>query len=51
MQNKRFIYTEGTENLKSLLPESYTNILPAKNTKPQPLNRTGTITCSNAKIE
>ena len=48
MQNKRFIYTEGTENLKPSLPESYTNILPAKNTKPESLNRTGTITCSNA---
>ena len=47
MQNKRFIYTEGTENLKPSLPESYTNILPAKNTKPEPLNRTGTIPCSN----
>ena len=47
MQNKRFIYTEGTENLKPSLPESYTNILPAKNTKPEPLNRTGDILCSN----
>ena len=47
MQNKRFIYTESTENLKPSLPESYTNILPAKNTKPEPLNRTGDILCSN----
>ena len=44
MQNKRFIYTEGTENLKPSLPESYTNILPAKNTKPEP---SGAILCSN----
>ena len=47
MQSKGFVYTEGTENLKLSLPESYTNILPAKNTKPEPLNRTGTIPCSN----
>ena len=47
MQNKRFIYTEGTENLKPSLPESYANILPATNTKPEPLNRTRTIPCSN----
>ena len=47
MQNKRFIYTESTENLKPSLPESYENILPAKNTKPEPLNRNGTIPCSN----
>ena len=47
MQNKRFIYTEGTENLKPSLPESYTNILPAKNAKKEPLNRTGTTPCSN----
>ena len=47
MQNKRFIYTESTENLKPSLPESYTNILPAKNTKPEPLNRTETIPFSN----
>ena len=47
MQNKRFIYTEGTENLKPSLLESYTNILPTKNTKPEPLNKTGTIPCSN----
>ena len=40
MPNKRFIYTEGTENLKPFLPESYTNILPAENTKSEPLNRT-----------
>ena len=32
---------------KPSLTESYTNILPAKNTKPEPLNRTGTIPCSN----
>ena len=47
MQNKRFIYTEGTENLKPSLRKSYTNILTAKNTKPEPLNRTGTILYSN----
>ena len=47
MQIERFIYTEITENLKPSLPESYTNILPAKNTKPEPLNRSGTIPCSN----
>ena len=48
MQNKSFIYTEGIENLKPLLPESYTNILPAKNTNREPLNRTRTIPWSNA---
>ena len=47
MQNKRFIYTEGRENLKPSLPDSYTIILPGKTTKPEPLNRTGTIPCSN----
>ena len=47
MQNKRFIYTEGRENLKPSLPESYTIILPAKTTKLEPLNRTGTIPCLN----
>ena len=47
MQNNCFIYTEGTENLKPLLPESYTNILPAKNAKKEPLNRTGTTPFSN----
>ena len=48
MQKKRFIYTESTESLKPSIPEPYTNILPARNTKPEPLNRTGTNPCSNA---
>ena len=47
MQNKSFIYTEGIKNLKPLLPESHKNILPAKNTNTEPLNRAGTIPCSN----
>ena len=47
MQKKSFIYTEGIKNLKPLLPESHKNILPAKNTNTEPLNRAGTIPCSN----